>query len=170
MIDVSRLRLEPGEARAVEVPIALPVITIGGVDYTGPAAPAIARVDLTRLRAGLLLRLRLSTAIIGPCHRCLEEAVVPVTIDASEYQAEHPEPGAESEEVCDYLEGDDLDAAMWGADAIVLAMPLKILCRADCAGLCPSCGTNLNERPCQCPPPAADDRWGPLRDLVTGDD
>ncbi len=170
MIDIAQLRLEPGEERSVEAPVALPAIAIGGVDYAGPAAPVVARVDLTRIGSGLLLRLRLATTIGGPCHRCLEEAHVPVEIDAREYQADEPAAGAESDEVCDYLQGDELDVATWAADAVVLAMPHKILCREDCRGLCPSCGADLNEGPCTCPPPAGDDRWGPLRDLLEGDE
>ncbi|MGI9117324.1 MAG: YceD family protein [Gaiellales bacterium] len=169
MIDLSQLRLEPGAERSVEVPIAVPGIEIGGVEYAGPLSPPIARVDVTRLLSGLLMRLRLQTTISGPCHRCLETATVPVAIDAREYQADHPEPGAEAEEVCDYLQGDELDVATWAADAIVLSMPHKILCREDCQGLCPSCGTNLNTGTCQCPPPEPDERWGALRQLVDDD-
>ena len=166
MIDISQLRLEPGAETSVEVPVAVPAIELGGVRYAGPLSPPLARVDLTRLLSGLLLRLRLQTTITGPCHRCLEDAAIPVAIDAREYQADQPEPGAEAEEVCDYLHGDELDVASWAADAIVLSMPHKILCREDCKGLCPNCGANLNEGPCQCPPPEPDDRWGPLRQLV----
>ncbi len=169
MIDLAQLRLEPGVERSLDVPVMLPEIRIGGVAYAGPAAPAIARVDITRLTSGLLMRLRLSSTIMGPCHRCLEGAAVPVTIDASEYQADRPEPGAEVEEVCDYLAGDDLDVATWAKDAIVLTMPLKILCRQDCAGLCPSCGVDLNQATCACPAAERDDRWGPLRGLISDD-
>ena len=94
---------------------------------------------------------------------------MPVAIDAREYQADHPEVGAESEEVCDYLQGDELDVGAWAGDAIVLSMPHKILCREDCQGLCPSCGTNLNTGTCQCPPPEADNRWSALQQLVEDD-
>lgn len=170
MIDLAQLRLEPGVEKSVEIPLTLPAISLGGLAYAGPAAPSIARVDVTRLMSGLLFRLRLSTTINGPCHRCLEAAHVPVQIDAREYHADRPEPGAEGEEVCDYLEGDELDVATWAADAVVLALPHRILCREDCAGLCPSCGANLNEGPCDCPPPAPDDRWSALKDLRIDED
>ncbi|MBJ7334906.1 MAG: hypothetical protein JHD05_09875, partial [Thermoleophilia bacterium] len=79
MIDIAQLRLEAGIERSLDVPVALPDIIIGGVTYSGPAAPAIARVDITRLISGLLMRMRLSSTILGPCHRCLEEAAVPVS-------------------------------------------------------------------------------------------
>ncbi len=169
MIDLAQLRLEPGVERSLDVPVTLPEIRIGGVVYAGPAAPAIARVDITRLISGLLMRLRLSSTITGPCHRCLEGAAVPVSIDASEYQADHPEPGAEAEEVCDYLAGGDLDVATWAKDAIVLAIPLKILCRQDCAGLCTTCGGDLNQAACACSAPERGDRWGSLRGLISDD-
>ena len=166
MIDIAQLRLEPGAERSVEVPIAVPAIELGGVAYAGPLAPVVAHVDVTRLLSGLLMRLRLQAIITGPCHRCLEDAHVPVAIDAREYQADQPAPGAEADEVCDYLHGDELDVGTWAADAIVLSMPHKILCREDCKGLCPSCGQDLNAGPCQCPPPEPDERWGALRRLV----
>ena len=166
MIDLSQLRLEPGAERSVEVPVAVPKLELGGVEYAGPLSPPIARLDVTRTLSGLLLRLRLQTMISGPCHRCLEDASVPVAIDAREYQADHPEPGVEAEEVCDYLQGEELDAGSWAADAIVLSMPHKILCKEDCQGLCPSCGTDLNTSSCQCPPPEPDSRWGALQQLV----
>ncbi len=41
-----------------------------------------------------------------------------------------------------------------------------ILCREDCAGLCPSCGANLNAGACDCPPPSPDSRWDALRDVA----
>jgi hypothetical protein len=44
-------------------------------------------------------------------------------------------------------------------EAILLALPSHPLCRAECRGLCPRCGADLNRGPCGCPP-ADDDRWG----------
>ena len=51
-------------------------------------------------------------------------------------------------------------------DAILLAIPLKLLCREDCAGLCPRCGQNLNLGRCDCPPAPHDERWEPLGKLL----
>jgi uncharacterized protein len=47
----------------------------------------------------------------------------------------------------------------------MLAIPLKILCKDECRGLCPSCGTNLNEQQCECKDTVADPRWDKLRSL-----
>ena len=49
---------------------------------------------------------------------------------------------------------------------ILLATPMKPLCRKDCAGLCPTCGCNLNQVSCNCPPSPADSRWSELKKLL----
>jgi len=50
-------------------------------------------------------------------------------------------------------------------DAMMLAAPMKILCKEDCRGLCPGCGADLNYESCACPPAARDERWQALSDL-----
>ena len=52
---------------------------------------------------------------------------------------------------------------------LLMAIPIKPLCQQDCAGLCPTCGTNLNEAPCDCPSEAIDTRWEVLQKLVKTD-
>jgi len=75
---------------------------------------------------------------------------------------------------------DDLDTSVYRDDQIdvnevlreqfYLVLPMKPLCREDCAGLCPQCGTNLNGGACGCEPPVEDPRLAPLRKLMkTGD-
>jgi uncharacterized protein len=47
----------------------------------------------------------------------------------------------------------------------LLAIPMKALCKKDCAGLCPTCGKNLNEGKCRCPSVKIDPRWSKLAEL-----
>jgi uncharacterized protein len=61
--------------------------------------------------------------------------------------------------------GELLDVDRWAQDALLLAMPIKVLCREDCAGLCPTCGADLNAGDCGCEP-VPDERWSKLRDLL----
>ena len=65
-----------------------------------------------------------------------------------------------------YLTGELLDLDRWAHDALLLAMPLRVLCREECAGLCPTCGTDLNNGSCDCVVETVDDRWSALRDLL----
>ncbi|MGH9786608.1 MAG: DUF177 domain-containing protein, partial [Terriglobia bacterium] len=73
------------------------------------------------------------------------------------------------------IKGEDLDIGFYHGDGlllqdalreqILLTLPIKNVCRDDCAGLCPQCGQNRNLGPCACPPAPADERWAPLARL-----
>ena len=63
------------------------------------------------------------------------------------------------------VEADQLDVSAWARDAVALALPDKILCREDCAGLCPTCGKNLNEEPHAHEEETVDPRWAVLEQL-----
>jgi uncharacterized protein len=94
--------------------------------------------------------------------RCLKDAAPTVAVDVRE--VDRPSEGEELESP--YVSKEKLDLAAWAHDALALAMPAKILCREDCAGLCPICAADLNE-----PPPGhgheaePDPRWQKLREL-----
>ncbi len=60
-------------------------------------------------------------------------------------------------------EGMELEDAL--REQVLLAVPIKTLCRPDCKGLCPHCGKNLNEDSCQCHETSSDARWNALKDL-----
>jgi uncharacterized protein len=71
--------------------------------------------------------------------------------------------------VIDAVEGEtypihqeSVDLEVVAREAILLDLPLAPLCREECAGLCPTCGTDLNEGTCSCVPTVADPRWGAL--------
>ena len=51
-------------------------------------------------------------------------------------------------------------------EALLLSMPMRFLCSADCKGLCPRCGINLNLEKCSCKKEAVDPRWGKLQNLL----
>jgi uncharacterized protein len=89
--------------------------------------------------------------------------VVEERIAAREYQATNPD-GSE-ELSTPYLQDDRLDLSAWARDALVLALPDKILCRPDCAGLCPVCGHDLNVEPHTHEQTEVDPRWAALADL-----
>lgn len=63
--------------------------------------------------------------------------------------------------------GDVLDFSEGFMEAVILALPIKRLCREDCRGLCPRCGTNLNQGNCGCREERVDPRLAPLRQLLS---
>jgi uncharacterized protein len=64
-----------------------------------------------------------------------------------------------------FFDGDGLFLADVLAEQVLLAIPMKVICRSDCRGLCPHCGANLNTDECRCETHAADSRLAPLARL-----
>jgi uncharacterized protein len=122
-----------------------------------------AELGITKATTGTVFELRFTTRLHGPCYRCLEDAVLELPIEAREYQATNPEGSDELR--TPYLRGDNLDLVAWSRDAVALALPDKILCRSDCAGLCPVCGKNLNNEPHTHDEDPTDSRWSALEAL-----
>jgi uncharacterized protein len=58
-----------------------------------------------------------------------------------------------------------IDLADEVRQTVVLAVPLKLLCRTECKGLCARCGADLNKESCSCSPEGVDARWETLRGL-----
>jgi uncharacterized protein len=140
-IDLGQLALAHGQARALDLDLAIQPIGLGGQHYE-PAGGGEARLDVSRTSSGHALRLRLETEVAGPCVRCLEEARLKLEVDAREVD----QPAAGDEELrSPYVAEGKLDVERWANDAVVLALPAQPLCRADCAGLCPVCGESLND-------------------------
>ncbi len=95
--------------------------------------------------------------------RCLAPAAAVVEADAREYHA--TDPSADDELRSDYVVEGDLDLDAWARDQIALSLPDQILCRPDCAGLCPVCGKDLNVEPHEHAEAAVDPRWAALEAL-----
>ena len=107
---------------------------IGGQTYAPRGGEPEARLDVSRPSNGYAFRLRFPLRVEGPCMRCLEGAAVEVEIDAREVDQSHTE---DEELRSPYVVDDELDLGRWAHDAAILALPNQILCRPDCAGLCP---------------------------------
>jgi uncharacterized protein len=64
-----------------------------------------------------------------------------------------------------YYQGEGLLLEDAVREQVLLALPLKLICREDCKGLCPQCGKNLNEGACSCAAPLQDLRWSGLKEI-----
>ena len=164
--DLRTLRLRSGDQARERVEIELEPLVLGGQTYEARPNPAPAELTVTRASSGTVLELALDVTLAGPCFRCLPDAELPLSLALREYQATRPEG---DEEQTEYLEDDRLDLSVWAHDAIALALPDKILCRSDCAGLCPVCGEDLNAAPHEHAEESADPRWAALEALRESD-
>jgi uncharacterized protein len=157
-----QVKLRPGEQFRDELEVDLPAFEFGGQRYVPVPEQVPAAFEVTRANTGTVFTLQFTARLHGPCYRCLGDAVLEVPIDAREYQAEDPE---DEELTTQYVVGANLDVSQWARDAVALALPDQILCRADCAGLCGECGKNLNDEPHTHPDEHRDPRWAALEAL-----
>ena len=157
------LKLRPGEEYRDEIEIELEPFELGGERYLPVPEKVPAELRISRASTGTVFELWFAIRLHGPCYRCLDDAVLDLPIAAREYQATNP--GDAEELTTQYVVDDRLDLAGWARDASGLALPDKILCRPDCAGLCPVCGRNLNDEPHTHEEELTDPRWSGLAEL-----
>ena len=134
------------------------------------AVRCFVKIDYQRTGAASYLKVALSGDYAASCYRCLEPVVVPVTGD---FQAVIRHRGQHDRED-DALDGSDYIVIAMGQHAVdlgprihenfVVNVPMLIVCHDVCKGLCPTCGTNLNDKKCACSA-SADSRWDALRDV-----
>jgi uncharacterized protein len=127
----------------VNVPVEVDEFSIGGQAYE--VEEGVVDLDLTVGRVGERYTLvgRLETVLLGPCQRCLGPARIPVAADGREVALRGESEGAEDED-SSYIGGWELAADRWVRDLIGSNLPIKLLCREGCLGLCPVCGADLN--------------------------
>src|SRR5262245_21413188 len=95
--------------------------------------------------------------------RCLGFAELDREVTAREF--DDPDAPASDELHSDYVVSDHLQLSTWARDAVALELPDQILCRRDCAGLCPTCGKDLNVEPHEHQDRELDPRWAALEGI-----
>jgi uncharacterized protein len=156
------VKLRSGEEYRDAIELELTPFEYGGQRYLPVPNEVPAEFAVTQASTGTLFSLAFAARIHGPCYRCLADAVVDVPVAAREYQATN----ADDDELrTPYVVDDNLDLTAWAHDAVALGLPEQILCRPDCAGLCPVCGKDLNVEPHEHAEEHGDARWGVLEQL-----
>jgi uncharacterized protein len=113
-----------------------------------------------------------STKVELACARCLD----PITRDVANnfdllYRPRGVDAGKEelsvtaAEAEIGYYQGEGVLLEDVLREQLLLALPLRAICRDDCKGLCPHCGKNLNLEQCNCAEPLEDPRWSALKDI-----
>ena len=139
----------------------------GAVDFQFPTAVPI-ELHHYRVGADLLFRGRFDASVTGTCARCLSDysfplaedfrfVLKPAAVDSSEREL------SEEDLSLSFYDGDEVDLSPLVREAMMLALPTRPLCKDDCRGLCPHCGTNRNLRACDCRDEWIDPRLEVLR-------
>jgi uncharacterized protein len=128
---------------------------------------------LLRTHRSVLTKCTLNTEVELTCSRCLSQFPYQMTLNFEEeylptIDAVSGAPLPLPEEVSTFTidEHHILDLTEAIRQYTLLAVPMKPLCREECAGLCQNCGKNLNQGPCDCPVQNIDQRWSKLTKLL----
>lgn len=137
---------------------------IDGLEMPDSAVPEGRDVEVeARLEAageGVMVTADVRAPWEGTCRRCLGPASGLLSSRTREFYGDQGDP-----ELVYPLRGQQLDLELLARDAILLGLPQVPLCRPDCAGLCPTCGTDRNTGDCGCGERTGDPRWAALDQL-----
>lgn len=169
-LDISRVRSVKGSREAYH----LEVLSFDLEDENWSLAePLVIDAEISNEKQFLQLSGTLSTTVRGVCSRCLKPVETPVACAFAEQLLYAKDvslfshlPVGEVEERYFIYDNDTLDLTDIVRERILALLPLKILCAEDCRGLCPKCGTNLNQGQCDCDLHEVDPRLAILATLM----
>jgi uncharacterized protein len=145
--------------------------------FEGPESSqdrASGTVEILRTHQGVLVTVSIETLVQTTCSRCLNVFQRPSSLTLEEESFPTVDPGTgkkmfppdESEGVIHIDDRHMLDLSDVVRQYVLTDIPIKALCSENCLGLCPECGTNLNEEKCKCVTTPIDPRWGALSELL----
>ncbi|MBN2000603.1 DUF177 domain-containing protein [candidate division KSB1 bacterium] len=136
------------------------------LDLKGFNYPIEVHMDINRVADNIYIRMNFKTRISAVCDRCLEDLLQPIDENVRIVCTRDTQLSADEDDVYFIKDkSDTVDLSLSLHQALVLGIPQKLLCRPDCRGLCPSCGTNLNVKKCHCKVKKTDPRWDVLKKL-----
>ena len=137
--------------------------TAGTLDYQGTSFRQVAPLKVNAVAelvgAEIHIRGRVDSSLEACCDRCLVSVAIPVEREFDLFyrpvstiaRAEEVELPEDELEV-GFFSGDGIELADVVTEQVILSVPMKVVCRTDCRGLCPVCGANLNSEKCDCLP------------------
>ena len=157
VVNIADLVNRPGARRRERVQgrLAGPIVVVD--TFVRTEVPVAVDVLLEWVSDGLLATGTVEGAWEAPCRRCLRPVQGDLRVDVQELFEPEPRDGESYR-----LGHDHIDLEPLAREALTLDLPLAPLCSADCRGLCPTCGADLNQGDCDCPPAQVDPRWAAL--------
>jgi uncharacterized protein len=160
LVNAFELLRRPGSEKHVDVQVALADLDIVDPERFADDAVVGVHLRLEALTDGIVVDGEVRVPWHGICRRCLTPTQGVAISEVHElYQKTLTDPDAFE------IAGDQLDLTPIARELALLDAPSTPLCRPDCAGLCPTCGTDRNLVACSCGTTASDPRWAALEEL-----
>lgn len=167
ILDLRELLNTPGSRKSFEIDHSFP-------DLEGLDMVSAVRGTLTAFnsREHIVVEGSVESVVGVECNRCLSRVELPVRAELEALgMLEYHDSGQwarinlrEDEEAAAFFGETTLDIDEVVRQGVLLHLPLQVICKPDCRGICPGCGANLNAEPCHCPPEETDPRLSVLKD------
>ncbi len=154
-------------------PVLTEMVTNGECDFKVPI-----RTALRALHIGEIIEIEgdVASTVWLPCSRCLKPFETSLNSHFSLTYMRQPVASVEDDESREielnaedmgmvYFQGDKINLIDTIQEQVLMEFPLRILCKHDCKGLCPNCGADLNETPCDCNPNPSTGKFDALKSL-----
>ncbi len=165
-VDLAKIKYQPGAKAGLDLAVMLCARDYNYSDIEF-AAPVIFEGQASNDKGNIVVEGLLKAQIIQGCHRCGEQQNIDIAADFKEiYSHLEAKPDLEGEQDIHQFSGDSLDFSEQALAALFMELPMKTLCSANCKGICPLCGINLNQAQCTCKEQEIDPRWQKLQDLI----
>jgi len=154
-------------------PVLSEMIHQGECEFTAPIKIALRAIRIDDM---IEFRGEIDTLVRLPCGRCLEEYETPLK-SRFDLTYGHQIPGIQEDEELDeveisaeemgliYFEGETINLQDGIQEQIIMAFPIRALCKENCKGLCSNCGKDLNQGDCGCHQQPSDSRFAALKNL-----
>ncbi len=162
---IKGLLVNPGQVIQVEETMNMAEVSLGG-EIVSFKEPCQIHGSISNV-GGDILRFEgtVNTLIGMHCARCNKPVDYPLHVDISQRFAKRNSEEELAEEEAEPIVNDRIDLEEVIFHEIHLSIPMKVLCREDCKGLCPKCGQDWNEGTCHCETKETDPRWDALKSL-----
>jgi len=167
-LDLHALGRHPGEMIERHMQIDAPPDMAVGMIGVPEGSPVDMELTCQSAGDGVLVQGVATVQLKGQCARCLSTFTKSGSFDLQElyfYPGKGPVDEDFEEEEALFVVDDCVDLDPILRAAVVLGLPFSPLCRDDCAGLCPTCGTDLNAHPDHAHEAPIDARWAKLKDI-----
>lgn len=169
LIDVSEILESTGFVESVDAPFDLDVLRIGAEEFI-PLEPAVVDLVISNAGSGIVASGTVSARVQAQCARCLRAFELALKGEVEGFYVDRTG-SADADDAEPILANKTIDIGPALIAALVIEAPFVPLHDPDCRGLCPQCGVDLNESPCECLPAIEETHpFSVLRDLLVEDD
>lgn len=163
LINLSKILSVPSHKEDFSVPFESDFISFMGSSYLVKDNPVV-RLTVENIGKNQLhFVVQADITLVLTCDRCLEEVLwtCPIRFDKEFDKSDRDDEWNQES----FIEGNNLDVERLICTELLPKIPMKILCKDDCKGICPVCGTNRNKKDCGCDQSVPDLRMAAIQDI-----